>query len=329
MVIELKTGQNDAGRRLDRILRKALPDHSLSLIHRLLRQGKVLVNGSPAGPDERIHSGMTIRIETEEIGLSKTRSFPEEKKERGSPSPALPEIIWRGSGVIVFNKPPGLAAHGPGGMDGIVRTFLAEKLPPSLSFRPGPLHRLDKPSSGLIAFSESLEGARLFTGLLKEKKLIKTYLAIVEGHLTGDEIWRDELIRDKNIRKTFTAGGRPNLPDMPCPGRKAQDALTSVTAIAFRGGYTLIQAKIETGRTHQIRSQAAAHGHPLAGDVKYSGRKLSGAGRGGFYLHSWKIETNEKERFPRLLIAPPPENFLSRVHILFGAENKRRINTAT
>jgi len=174
--------------------------------------------------------------------------------------------------------------HGHNSLDDMVRSFLADKLPPSLSFKPGPLHRLDKPSSGIVVFSTSIEGARLFTSLMKEHKVHKTYLAIVEGELRGEEIWHDKLFRDKEKKKTFVL--QPNAGSGKNVGGK--NAETKVTPLAADGKYTLIKAEIATGRTHQIRTQAAFHGYPLAGDKKYGGKN---AGKdSGFFLHAWKLE---------------------------------------
>jgi len=268
--MELVTGENDSGRRLDRILRKALADYPLPLIHRLLRQKKVLVNGKPGKAQDRIDSGVKISISSlENIQTPKpsTRQF------------SAPEILWQDSGLIAVNKPAGLAVHGHNSLDDMVRSYLAEKMPASLSFKPGPLHRLDKPSSGIVVFSASIEGARLFTSLMRERKVRKTYLAIVEGTVKNEETWQDDLIRDKEIKKTFvsqfdTGGGK--------------NAVTKVTPLAADGNYTLIKAEIATGRTHQIRAQAAFHGYPLAGDKKYGGKKFGK--ESGFFLHAWKLE---------------------------------------
>lgn len=317
MTIALKTGADDDGRRLDRILRKALPDHSLSLIHRLLRQGKALVNGKNAGPGERIPAGTVIQI----VLQNEPRHAPRHctpVPDRDSPSispksppPEVPEILWRGNGVIVFNKPPGLASHGKDSLDTIVKTWLSGKLPPSLSFRPGPLHRLDKPTSGAIAFSENLDGARLFSRLLRERAIKKTYLAIVEGRISKDETWQDGLVRDTSAKKTLVTDGAG-----------AKNAVTAVKPLAGNGSYTLIEAHLVTGRTHQIRSHAAAHGHPLAGDSKYGGHGFPG----GFFLHAWKMEfTGQPAGFPHTIIAPLPESFLSRINILFGGNVNYKI----
>ncbi|MCL2765990.1 MAG: RluA family pseudouridine synthase [Treponema sp.] len=262
--MELVTGEDDRGRRLDRILRKALPDHPLPLIHRLLRQKKVLINGRPAKAQDRPECGVKISIPS-------LTGAP--KKTLLSSLPLSADIIWKGPGLIAVNKPCGLAVHGPQSLDTMVLSYLEDKLPPSLSFKPGPLHRLDKPSSGIVVFSTNLEGARLFSTLMHERKVRKTYLAVTEGIIKKNEIWQDLLTRDKEKKKTFItdSGGK--------------QAVTKITTLAAGDNYSLIKAEISTGRTHQIRAQAAYHGHPLAGDIKYGS-----SARGGFFLHAWKLE---------------------------------------
>jgi len=287
--MELITGENDNGRRLDRILRKALPYHPLPLIHRLLRQGLVFINGKPAKAQDRVCGGVKISIPS-------LNDAP--KTESPAPSLPSPVIIWEGPGLIAVNKPAGLAVHGSYSLDEMVRSFLADKISPSLSFKPGPLHRLDKPSSGIVVFSTNIEGARLFSALLREQKVRKTYLAIVQGKVEKDELWEDALVRDREMKKTFVSSDGKN-------------AVTKIKPLASKNAYSFVSAQIATGRTHQIRAQAAAHGHPLTGDKKYGGR-----GKGGFFLHAWKLEFLEYS-----IEAPPPEAFKRKVSELFGNIN--------
>jgi 23S rRNA pseudouridine955/2504/2580 synthase len=358
-MIELTAGKDDDDRRLDRILRKALPDLSLSLIHRLLRQKKILVDNKPATSNYRIKQGMVIKVnavvtsmsnKVNENNVNHDKLMVNNNLEPTLHCSLLPvPILWQGSGIIVFNKPQGLSTHGPKSLDSIVNAWLSAggaggqgPLPRSLSFKPGPLHRLDKPTSGAIAFSQTLEGARLFTSLLREHKLEKTYIAIVEGCITREKgkgksekskyneiIWRDSLEHDKDKRKSFVKTD----PLVPSPqGGIATPpvpklAITTVKTLASNGKYSLIEASIITGRHHQIRAQAASHGHPLAGDIKYGGHVLPGSGktRGGcFWLHAWKIRFIEKPeageitgRFPHEIVAPLPEAFQAQIEELF------------
>jgi len=296
--MELVTGENDKGRRLDRILRKALPDHPLPLIHRLLRQGKVLVNGKPAKADTRVDQGAKINIPLKDA--------PKPAKTGRHLPP--PEIIWQGHELIAVNKPKALAVHGHDSLNDMVLSYLAEKLPHSLSFKPGPLHRLDKPSSGIVIFSTGLEGARLFSSLMRERKVRKTYLAIIEGEIKKEEIWEDCLARDSEKKKTFIS----NLQD-------GKTAITKIKPLAQKRGYSLITAEIATGRTHQIRAQTASRGHPLAQDRKYGGHNLEdgrdsqGCLKTGFFLHAWKIEFLENK-----ITCPIPKEFKEKIKELFS-----------
>jgi 23S rRNA pseudouridine955/2504/2580 synthase len=214
-----------------------------------------------------------------------------------------------------MNKPAGLAVHGPGPacLDALVRSYLRDKLPLSLSFRPGPLHRLDQVSSGIIVFSTSLAGARTFSALMRERRLRKTYLALMDGPIEKEEVWEEALFRDTANRKTLAITGEP--PD------RAKPARTRVFPLAIRPAYSLAALEIETGRTHQIRSQAAFHGHPLAGDRKYGGSFQ----RGGLFLHALSLGFPSEGLPPELknlrgqtINAPLPESFLRRIREIFG-----------
>jgi 23S rRNA pseudouridine955/2504/2580 synthase len=298
--VELITGENDKGRRLDRILRKALPGHPLPLLHRLLRQGHVFVNGKRAKANDRLDSGVKISIPSlEDAEKSATAVKPLPR----------PEILFQNSLFLAVNKPAGISVHGSDSLETMVRSFLADKLPPTLSFKPGPMHRLDKPSSGIVVFSAGIEGARLFSSLLKEQKVKKTYLAIVEGNVGKEEIWEDLLIRDKIKKKTFISKKKSD---------NGKNAVTKVKPLSTKGGCTLVIAKIATGRTHQIRAQAAEHGHVLFGDKKYGSNF-----KGGLFLHARKMEFLDIN-----IEAPLPQSFIKKIEELFGKDflNKLSVN---
>jgi 23S rRNA pseudouridine955/2504/2580 synthase len=188
-----------------------------------------------------------------------------------------------------------------------VRNYLEGRLPPSLSFRPGPLHRLDRPTSGIIAFSTSLEGARNFSALLRQGRLRKSYLALVEGAAGETAFWEDGLFRDRQQKKTLSGGD-----DIP----GIQKARTRVFTLASASGYSLLRLELDTGRTHQIRAQAALHGCPLAGDRKYGG----GPQAGGLFLHACSLEfpPGAMSPLPDTLEAPVPGAFRRRIRELFG-----------
>ncbi|MDR1445554.1 MAG: RluA family pseudouridine synthase [Treponema sp.] len=303
------------------ILRKALPGVPLSAIQRLLRQGRVKLDGKRAGPGTRIRPGQSISIPAREN---------EDASRLAEPSPEVPppgildilDILYEDTGLLILNKPAGLASHGKGSLETLVRGYLSPKLSPSLSFKPGPLHRLDKPTSGVIAFPVSLEGARAFSAALRERLLVKQYLALVEGFAGDEEFWEEDLERDRESGVSRIHKGPAQFLRMSARERRGEDlpkrAVTRVRPLVSGRTYSLISAEIETGRTHQIRAQAAFHGHPLAGDRKYSGR----AGGRPFFLHAWRLlKTGEAEillpALPRSITAPLPERFSARIKELF------------
>jgi len=312
--MELIAGENDDGRRLDRIIRKALPEIPLSLIHRLLRRKKILINGKPGKAPDLIHKGANIFIPISDSTFPAPDTFSDKSKKNENNKNNILDILFEDSNLIAVNKPAGISVHGENSLDTIVRSYLANKLPPSLSFTPGPLHRLDKPTSGIIVFSKDINGARLFSSLLRERKIKKTYLAIVKGALKKEVLWQDDLIRDKNKKKTFISKNKED----------SKTAITKITPIISDMNLTLIKAEISTGRTHQIRAQAASHGFPLLGDVKYGSRMRNvkwgmrngewGMGNGervmrnnniaNIYLHAWRLEFLEY-----FIEAPPPQTW--------------------
>ncbi|MDR2068649.1 MAG: RluA family pseudouridine synthase [Spirochaetaceae bacterium] len=304
MALELITGADDGGRRLDRILRKARPDLPLSGIYRLLRKGRILVDGKPGRAKDRVPPGARIEIPGE-TGLSRPPGLYPGKIPPGTLPP--PDILWEGAGLLFLNKPPGLLVHGPESLEIQVLRYLRGKLPSSLSFKPGPLHRLDRPTSGIIAFSTSLEGARNFSALLRRGGIKKQYLALAEGVPGEQEVWEDWLFRDREQKKTFPAG---------IPGGNAKKALTRVRTLGSSSGCSLISLEIATGRTHQIRAQAALHGYPLAGDRKYGGRIRTP----GIFLHARSLEFIGEgiSSVPQIVTAPLPDAFFRRTYELFG-----------
>lgn len=326
----LTAGLDDAGRRLDRILRRALPDIPLSALHRFLRKGLVLVNGSPAKGSDLVSVGSLI-----EVPEDKLKHDPSVNHQKNTGLRQFPlQILWEGRGLLILNKPAGLAVHGSEGIrqDSLnrrVQAYLGGKLPPSLSFKPGPLHRLDKPTSGIVVFGTSLEAARWFSGLLSRGKIRKRYLAILEGELKSEEVWEDILVRDRAARKTTAAAAAPNAPDAPNGGGDGRRAFTRVVPLVCAKKHTLARLEIETGRTHQIRAQASFHGYPLAGDRKYGGFG-KGAPSGSFFLHAAELELPQPPEekpdlkgLPSFISAPLPELFSQTARDLFGTDIDR------
>jgi 23S rRNA pseudouridine955/2504/2580 synthase len=293
-------GADDSGRRLDRVVRKCFSGMPLSAIHKAFRKGAVRIDGEARKPDYRCREGERLQI-----GYASLQELEEERErlpaehEAGAAGRIISGLIVLETEDLLFlNKPAGLLVHdGTESLEWGVRHYLAPLLPPSLSFQPGPLHRLDRNTSGIIAFSRSLPGARAFSQALAEGKIHRSYLAVIEGSITGPERWEDRLGRNSATR-TSRKGDEGD----PC-------AITLIEPVASAsdGAMSLVRLSLLTGRTHQIRAQASLHGHPLAGDGKYGSR----AGVNPYLLHAECISFEEEllPELPSAVRAPLPSVF--------------------
>jgi RluA family pseudouridine synthase len=282
--IPFTAGPDDDDRRLEAVLRRLLPGQSLGALHKALRKGDIRLAGAKAGPDARVAAGDVIEIWEALVDGGVPDRVP------GRPSaPPLPDswVLWEDDDLLAVLKPSGLVVHrgdgparpGEAPLDDRVRARLAgtpHGAGASLSFRPGPLHRLDRETSGLVVFSKTLVGARTFSQALADRQVSKTYLAVLAGPLESPREVRERLSRDGGTRTTAVSP-------------EGDEALSLFRPLARAPGLTLVEVDLGTGRTHQIRAHAASLGLPLAGDAKYGGGSPPPGLGVPFLLHAWKL----------------------------------------
>jgi len=267
-------GPDDAGRRLDRIIRALYQDKPLSFVYRLFRDGSVRLAGKRADGATRTAAGDTVEVRLDATtSTPRLRPSPDEAEQHGSRRFSA-MIIVETPDLVVINKPAGILTHGPDGIDTLARAYFAERMAESLVFVPAPLHRLDRNTSGALAVSASLHGAIAFSEALRNGRIRKTYLALLGGDLDRPMDWNDVLSRDTDTMTTTT-------------GMDGKSAVSRVEPLVRAQGCTLAMIHLETGRTHQIRVQAASRGLALLGDAKYGGKHQSG----GYMLHCLRLET--------------------------------------
>lgn len=310
-----RTGEDDAGRRLDRVLKRLLPTRGLSEIYASLRSGRIRVDSRKASPSDRLVPGASISVDASLFGEDGPgRAGDGNSKASGEPSAASSDyeslVVFRTRDLVFLDKPRGLLVHGgeagAGSLEDLVRGSGDVADPDSLSFVQGPLHRLDRNTSGLVAFARSARGARIFSDFLARGLVHKSYLALLDGRMENTELWEDALVRDSGERRSRVAG----------PGEEGgREARSSCLPLLELGDRTLALISIGTGRTHQIRAQAAHHGHPLAGDSKYGGSLLDR----GYLLHAWRLAFEDRPfpDCPPEILAPLPVDF--RAVLLAGA----------
>lgn len=310
--IRFKTGKDDEGRRLDRIAKKLLSEENLSQLYKALRNGLIKVNEKKQKGEYRIQKGDEIKI----ASFLAENAVPADKKNQEKITP-LPEewIVLRTQELLFLNKPYDLPVQKSKAGERALNVLVQEdydfqNIRKSLSFRTGPLHRLDRRTTGLIAFSQNLEGAQAFSKAIQEHRIKKTYLAIVEGALEQTETWTEKISRnekDLNSSKFHTVSVNSD-------SKNSKESNTTAIPIAY-GKYKGIQVSlvkfiISTGRTHQIRATSTYHSHPLLGDTVYGARQISE--KQNLFLHSYSLEFQENLfSLPKKIVCPPGENFVS------------------
>ncbi len=321
-------GKDDSERRLDRILRRFLNEENLSSIYKLLRKGLVKVNGKKADGNFRVSEGDDIQIA--DFLLSKTQFEGENSDKTASHAKQSPLskdiIIFKNESILILNKPydipvqPSASSNGKSLAEIVQGDYELTHKNTSLAFRTGPLHRLDRKTTGLIAFSQNLDGAKWFSEKIKSHEIQKVYLAILEGNLTQNAVWEDhiqklEVSTKSNCTVPFVhdEGFHTVSVNSSDEGKFAHTEVFPLSHARFNGKeVTLARILIITGRTHQIRSQCAYHGFPLLGDTAYGGTKIDSKKFGqDFFLHAAELyfPKDNPIGLPEKLCAPVPEFF--------------------
>ena len=255
--ILLQTSEEDRGARLDAFLARAMEDLTRSAAAKAIEEGRVLVSGKVPSKSLKLTGNETIEFTPEEP----------------APIDAVPQdipldVVYEDDDVIVVNKPSGLVVHpAPGHPDGTLVNALLFHCGASLSgvggaLRPGIVHRIDRDTSGLIIAAKNDYAHQFLSAQLADHTLARTYECIVAGNLREDSGTVDAPIaRDSRDRKRMAV----------VPGGRR--AVTHWTVLARYPGYTHVQCRLETGRTHQIRVHMAYLGHPILGDTVYGAKK--------------------------------------------------------
>ena len=259
------------GRRLTRFLQKTLPAASAGQIARFLRLGRVKVDGKRGREDTVLGKGQRVELYVEdEWFVAPEREDPFYAKIR----PKL-TILYEDAHVMLLDKRPGLVCHPDEGEK--VHTLLTyaqaylyqkgEWKPRAGGFAPALCNRIDRFTGGIVILAKDEEALRMMDAKIRGREVEKYYLCTVLGRMKHPEgTLRHYLLKEPGQKKTTVLRS-------PQPG--AKEAVTYYRAVDERDGLTLCECLLGTGRTHQIRAQFAAIGHPLLGDTQYGSAKQS------------------------------------------------------
>lgn len=285
--------ENDKGKRLDIYIAENFNELSRTMIKKLIESNNVLVNDKSKKVSYKVQANDNISIDV-----------PEAKETKLKAQEIPLDIIYEDSDIIVVNKPKGMVVHpANGNPDGTLVNAILSICKNSLSgiggeLRPGIVHRLDKDTSGLIIVAKNDKAHINMSEQIKERNVKKTYIALVRGNVPEEEATINMPIgRSTKDRKKMAVT------------KNGKQAITHFKVLKRYSKYTLLEIKIETGRTHQIRVHMAEIGYPVVGDAVYSNGKNE-FGIEGQMLHAYKLEfmhpiTNKHME----LTAPLPQYF--------------------
>jgi len=241
--------------RLDKYVCQQLPELSRARVQKLIADGHITVNGQLAKPGLKLNTGDRLEV-----------AIPPTPPEQLLPESIPLNILYEDDDLLVVEKPAGLTVHpAPGHTSHTLVNALLSHLPHLAdigdSLRPGIVHRLDKDTSGLMLVAKNSKAQEHLIGQFKSHSVTKAYMVLVRGRLTPETgVIEANIGRDPRNRKKMAVveGGR--------------EATTEYKVVKYIGDYTLVEVRLRTGRTHQIRVHLAAIGFPVVGDKVYGVR---------------------------------------------------------
>ena len=274
--------EGDTGTRLDSYVSSKIPSVSRSFIQKLEEQGKVLVNSNKARTSYKIRQHDVIEVDFDKATLENTPTIDM-------------EVLYEDDDCLVVNKPAGLLTHSKGAYnpEATVATFIQDKLVDLDGERAGIVHRLDRATSGVMIAAKNPNALAWLQKQFSQRKVKKTYFAIVEGHLKPEQA-----VIDIPIER------HPRTPKIFRTSVSGKPATTEYKVINTSSNYSLVELKPQTGRTHQLRVHMSHLGHPIVGDTFYKGKPDD-----RLFLHANKLELTLPNRTRKVFEVPVPIEF--------------------
>lgn len=285
----LRLTADRAGERCDQFLSRVLPELSRSAAQRLVEEGAVTLEGLPVKKNRKLDEGAALVV-----------SIPDPVEVDVRPQDIPLDVVYEDGDVIVVNKSVGMVVHPAAGHpDGTLVNALLYHCGNSLSgingeLRPGIVHRIDRDTSGLIIAAKSDFAHLSLAEQLQDHSLYREYEAVCVGSLKEDAgTVRAPIARHPTDRKKMAVNFL-----------QGREAVTHWTVLERFSGYTHLQCRLETGRTHQIRVHLAHIGHPLLGDTVY-GAKKPYPGLAGQCLHARRLSFVHPRTLERMTVECP------------------------
>ncbi|NLT15509.1 MAG: RluA family pseudouridine synthase [Clostridiales bacterium] len=306
--------KNDAGQRLDRFVAKTVPLLPSSLVQKYIRTKRIKLNGRGAKQDTKLSLGDIIQMYINDEFFEAPTG---ENAYLKITEPRL-DIIYEDENILLVNKEAGVLCHPDG--DGTYNTlithiqaylYLKREWRPmeENAFAPALCNRIDRNTSGLVIAAKNAEALRIMNEKIKNRQVEKYYLAVIHGGIKPESgrlegyIFKDAVKNQVFVSDKSTIGSKT--------------AITEYKTLAFKNGLALLECRLITGRTHQIRAQLSHAGHPLLGDGKYgSGKTNRPYGENGQALCSYRLVFDFKTDAGNLSYLQGQEFKITKVHFV-------------
>ena len=284
---ELTIKANDAGQRLDRFVSKAVPLLPESLLQKYIRLKRIKLNGKGAKRDTRLQQGDVLQLYINDEFFEKPR---EENAYLKVGTPRL-SIVYEDENILLADKKPGVLCHSAGAWDyntliAHIQAYLAQKGEwrprEEHAFAPALCNRIDRNTGGIVIAAKNAEALRILNDKIRDREIEKFYLCAVQGRpRPAQGRLENYLFKDAAKNQVF-------VKSRPEPGAKT--AITEYRVLRTKGPLSLVECRLLTGRTHQIRVQMAHAGWPLLGDGKYGRERFNkDFDEKGQALYSYKL----------------------------------------
>lgn len=328
---EIIVSKNEAGQRFDKLLAKVLNQAPKSFIYKMLRKKNITLNGKKADGSEKVNLGDEVKIFLSEETFQKfsaaelkISATTEQMRSEIGKSIA---IVYEDDDVLIMNKPTGVLSQKAEASDvSMVEHVISYLLQTEKisrqelnTFKPGVCNRLDRNTSGLIVAGKSLAGLQVMSEVFKDRSLHKYYRCIVKGKVTKRQKIQGYLLKDESTNKVTIT---------PESVEGAEYIATEYEPILATEDYTLLEVKLITGKTHQIRAHLKSIGHVIIGDGKYGSKLVNDYFRKTYglnyqLLHCYRLEFPPiqgecHELSQKVLIADLPKQFQTIQKGLFG-----------
>ncbi len=270
--------KNESEQRLDRFLLKYFNNTNRNNIYKLIRKKVFKVNGKRITSEEYFlqeNDVLEIFLSDESIDAMIKPFIPVKPEKIGL------DIVYEDEEILVLNKPKGVLTHPDkteykNTLATMVHFYLRDLC--TNTFRPAPVHRLDKNTSGVVIFAKTYESLKKYNALMRDREVEKFYICVVHGHLRKAGEVKGYLIKDEVQNKVRIVSRDSD---------EAKFCHSKYKPLKQFGDFTLVEVELLTGRSHQIRASMQLIGHPIVGDLKYGGQRVDGLNNQ--LLHSNKI----------------------------------------